>query len=186
MTIRGNLATLSAGWRGLTAAQRLAWSSFGANLTRTDTLGQTYTLTGQQAYLSVNRNIYTYGGSTISDAPAYAPPSSLLTLALTAATAGPTLSLAYTTTPLAASTKLAIFATRPVSAGINFMPRGAYKLVLVTAAAAASPAVLLTGWQAIFGTFGAGAVGKKIFVRAVVLSSTGLSTPFGEASAIVS
>ena len=185
MVVRGNLATLSANWRGLTAAQRLGWAAFGANLSRTDTLGQTYDLTGQQAYVSVNRNLNTYGAASIPDAPTYAPPASLLTLGLTASGTVPAMSVTYTTTPLAANTKMAIFATRPVSAGINFMPRGAYKLVLVTAAAAASPANPKTGYEAIFGALGAGTVGKKIFIRAVVISSTGLATPFGEASVIV-
>lgn len=82
--VRGNFGTLSSGWRGLTSAQRTAWSSLGANITRTDTLGQTYTLTGQAAYMLVNRNLYTIGGSAVTDPPAYSPPAALATAVITA------------------------------------------------------------------------------------------------------
>ncbi len=81
-----------------------------------------------------------------------------------------TLSVAYTATPLAASTKLQIEATRQVSAGINFLPRSEYKTVLVTAAAAASPANILSAYTAIFGALVAG---QKIFIRCTPVKSNG-------------
>ena len=80
--------------------------------------------------------------------------------------------IAYTTTPLATGVKLAIFATRQLSAGISFQPRGAYKLVMVTAAAAVSPANILTAYNALFGALVAG---KKVLIRAVPISSTGVA-----------
>lgn len=82
--VRSSLATLSSNWRGLTEAQRTAWGILGTGITRTDSLGQTYTLTGLQAYCSVNRNLTTYGSAFVSDAPAYTPPAALLTVTLTA------------------------------------------------------------------------------------------------------
>lgn len=81
------------------------------------------------------------------------------------------LTIAYTATPLAAGVKLAIFATRQLSAGIAFQPRGAYKLVHVSAAAAASPANILAQYNALFGALVAG---KKILFRAVPISATGI------------
>lgn len=80
------------------------------------------------------------------------------------------LSVAYTPTPLAAGTKLIIEATRQVSPGINFMPRSEYKVVLVTAAAAASPANVLTEYEALFGDIVAG---QKIFFRCTPQDSNG-------------
>lgn len=82
------------------------------------------------------------------------------------------LSIAYTATPLAAGVKLAIFATRQLSAGVNFQPRGAYKLVMVTAAAAASPANILASYNTLFGAL---VSGKKILFRLVPISSTGIA-----------
>lgn len=84
MAIRTNLTTLSQTWRTLTGAQRAGWASLGAMIIRTDSLGQTYDLTGFQAYLLVNRNLLTYGGTTVSDAPAYSPPAAITSATLTA------------------------------------------------------------------------------------------------------
>lgn len=93
------------------------------------------------------------------------------------------LSLAYTATPLAAGTKLAIFASPQVSAGVNFVPASRYKLISVTAAAAASPANILSAYNAIFGALVAG---EKIFLRLKTISSSGLASQVFETTVIVS
>lgn len=90
--------------------------------------------------------------------------------------------VAYTTTPLAAGVKLAIFATRQLSAGIAFQPRGAYKLVQVTAAAAASPANILAPYNALFGAL---VSGKKVLIRAVPISATGVAGVPSQTSIII-
>lgn len=179
--VRTTLGDLSSAWRELTAAQRAAWTAYGENYVRTDSLGETYTLTGLQAFMSVNINRATYGNAQLSDAPIYAPPASLLTTAVTYDDT-PVLSIAYTATPLAAGQKLLIFATRPLSQGINFQQRGAYKLVHVSAAAAASPANILAGYTTIYGSIGN--IGDKILFRGVVLDEDGLTSPDLNFSAI--
>jgi len=93
------------------------------------------------------------------------------------------LSVAYTATPLAAGTKLKIDATPQVSAGINFVPPSDYKFVQVTAAAAASPANILTAYNALFGALVAG---SKIFVRLTPISSGGFAADPIETSIVVS
>ena len=80
---------------------------------------------------------------------------------------------AYTATPLAALTKIIVEATRPLSAGINFVPRSEYRQIMVTAAAAASPADFLTAWEAKFGALNASRVGTKIYVRITAIDSSG-------------
>lgn len=90
--------------------------------------------------------------------------------------------VAYTATPLAAGVKLAIFATRQLSAGIAFQPRGAYKLVQVTAAAAASPANILAAYNALFGAL---VSGKKVLIRAVPISATGVAGVPSQTSIII-
>jgi len=180
--VRTNLATQSSRWRTLTAAQRSAWAAFAPNLTRTDTLGQSYTLNGQTAFLSVQRNINTYGGTPSSDPPAYTPPAGLTSATVTATTGPDLVSVAYAGTPLAAGTKLAVFATRPVSAGINFQPNGAYKLVKVGAAAGASPLNVTAEYTALFGALVPDA---KILFKLVVLSQEGLASQTLQTSAII-
>ena len=64
---RGVVGAFASAWRGLSASQRNGWAALGTTMLRSDSLGNPYTLTGQQAYISVNRMIRVYGGAAISD-----------------------------------------------------------------------------------------------------------------------
>lgn len=86
------------------------------------------------------------------------------------------LSVAYTATPLAAGVKLVVEATPQLSAGITFVGRSKYKVVQVTAAAAASPVNILAAYNALFGAL---VSGSKIGIRLTPYSSTGIpGTPY--------
>lgn len=181
--VRDQFSDASQAWRDLTAAQRAAWETFGASVVRTDSLGETYTLNGQVAYMYVNRNRLTLGQTQLSDAPAVDPPPALLTGTATVQPSTTTHDVAYTATPLGANDRLAIFATRWVSAGKNFLPNGDYKLVALTALAAASPADIQAAYDALFGV---PVVGEKIFYKLkVIRQTTGQSTSTLQFSAIV-
>lgn len=155
-TVRARMAANSAAWRALTGDQQAGWKDLGISLVRTDSLGQSYSLQGNQAYASVNNIRVACGIAAVADAPAIATPTALLTATVT--TTGGTLSVAYTATPLAAATYLLIFASPQRSAGRNF--EGDFRLIAVTAAAAASPHNLLAAYSS---KFGAPVVGNKIF-----------------------
>lgn len=92
------------------------------------------------------------------------------------------LSVAYTVTPLAAGVQLAIFATAQKSAGVFRPAKRSYKLIDVTAAAAASPDNILTKYTAIFGAL---VSGKKIFFRLVPINASGQPGAAFETSQIV-
>ena len=175
--VRGRMSVNSAAWRTLTDAQRAGWTDLGLSMTRTDSLGQSYTLTGFQAYCSVNNNLLAGAEAVLSAAPAIVTPSSLATVTITSA-AG-TLSIAYTATPLPANTHLAIFASPQRSPGRAF--EGDFRLLAETAAAAASPYNALAAYTA---KFGAPIVGQKIFFRLHTMKGGFLSGPF-EASHII-
>lgn len=82
---RNTLANAAAAWRDVTAADQLTWTALGEQMTRTDSLGQTYTLTGLQAFVSLRRNVATYGGTAPTGAaPALNTPAGLLTTTVTA------------------------------------------------------------------------------------------------------
>src|SRR5882757_7200221 len=66
---RARFTTNAAGWRSITDAQRAGWLSLGLMISRTDSLGQTYTLNGFGAYCSVNNNKLDAGDAAVSDAP---------------------------------------------------------------------------------------------------------------------
>jgi hypothetical protein len=152
----------AAAWRTLTQAQREGWASLGLSMNRTDSLGQSYNLTGFQAYCSVNNNLDAMGSATVADAPALATPDALLTMTITLTAAS--FSIAYTPTPLPAGAKLFAFISPQRSAGRTF--EGDYRLIQVSAAAAASPADVLASYTA---RFGVPVVGNRIFVSLVVV-----------------
>lgn len=82
--VRANFGGNSQAWRTLTEAQRTGWTALGASISRTNSLGQTYHPTGAQMYNSVNRNIFTYGGTALAAAPVYTAPATLVTVTPTA------------------------------------------------------------------------------------------------------
>lgn len=174
-SVRGVFGGWSAGWRALTNSQRSGWSNLGLQIERTDSLGQTYNLTGLQAYISANQNLTTIGATTISDAPLLLPPDAPVGMTLTMDTApADVVSLAYNPPP--AGIDLVVEMTGPVSAGRNFAPRSSYKFIASVAGGGASPEDLLSAYEAIYGEFPAGA---KVFLRAkTVDTASGQSSPW--------
>jgi hypothetical protein len=157
--------------------QRAGWASLGLDITRNDSLGQSYTLTGFQAYCLVNNNNLAAGNAVVAAAPLLVDPGTLLTVTPTVTSAA--MSIAYTTTPLAAGVRLFSFASPQRSAGRSF--EGDYRLIAVSAAAAASPAVLFTAYSARLGT---PVTGMKIFFS-FVLYQAGFQGPPLLTSAVV-
>jgi hypothetical protein len=126
-------------------------------MNRSDALGQSYNLTGFLAYVSVNNNLDQYGSAAVADAPAIVTPGALLTATVTLTNAA--FSIAYTVTPIAASTKLLVFASPQRSAGRSF--EGDYRRIFTSAAAAASPADVYAAYVA---KFGVPIVGQRVFL----------------------
>lgn len=159
-TVRARMAANAAAWRTLTGAQREGWDTLGLSINRTDSLGQSYNLTGFQAFCSVNNLKALAGDASVTDAGALVTPSTILTATLTLTAAA--FSIAYTPTPMPASTRLIVFASPQRSAGRNF--EADLRFVQVTAAAAASPVNVLAAYTA---KFGVPVVGNRIFVSLV-------------------
>lgn len=176
VTQRRILTDASQAWRGLTALQRAGWATLGSTIVRLDSLAQEYTLTGLQAFTSSFRNLSYIGLTPIEDAYTLAGLGSVASMTLTADSSPQTISFAFTPTPVPSDLSMVIEATAGVSAGINFRPRSAYKLVAVVASAGTSPENALTNWGAIFGSVVAG---TKIFFRTRYISeSTGEAGPW--------
>lgn len=51
-TQRARVGSMAGAWRALTQAEQQAWTQIGALITRTNSAGQHYTLTGYQAFVS--------------------------------------------------------------------------------------------------------------------------------------
>lgn len=168
--VRARMSANAAAWRALTSTQQAGWSDLGLSMSRTDALGQTYTLNGFAAYCSVNNNLVAAGDSTVSDAPSLVTPSTILTATITLTAAS--FSVAYTPTPMPASTRLFVYVSPQRSAGRAY--ESDFRLLSVTAAAAASPANIFSAYQTRFGT---PVVGNKVFLSLVSYKGGFLSGP---------
>jgi hypothetical protein len=168
---RARMTTNAAAWRGLTDAQRAGWLDLGLSISRTDSLGQSYTLNGFAAYCSVNNNKLDAGDAAISDATAIVTPADLLTATVTLTAAA--FSVAYTATPLAAGVRLFIWVSPQRSAGRKF--EGDYRLLTITAAAAASPANILAAYTA---KFGVPVLGNRVFLSLETYQGGFKGSPF--------
>ena len=160
----------AAAWKSLTSSQRAGWGSLGLLMTRSDSLGQSYTMTGFQAYCSINNNKLLAGDVIVADAPAKTTPDSPDSLTLTLTTAS--MSLAFTPTPMPAATRLICYASPQRSAGRSF--EADYRFLSASSVAAASPIVLLTAYTA---KFGVPVLGNRIFVSAIAYNGGFLGAP---------
>jgi len=168
---RARLAANSAAWRALTVAQRAGWSGLGLSMVRSDSLGQTYTLQGNQAYASVNNIRLLQALAVVPDAPGIVTPSVITGVVITLTAIA--FSVAYTPTPMPAATYLAIYASPQRSAGRNF--EADFRFMKLSAVAAASPLAILAEYTA---RFGIPVVGNRIFISCVALSLGFASGPF--------
>ena len=182
---RNNLAELSALYKTLSEAARAAWAALGAQMVRQDSLGQSYSLTGLQAFTSVNRTRRLFGVADLLVAPALEDPGTLTTLSFIpdlSALGATTILVTFTPTPLGAGNRLIIDATRPVSQGVNFLPRSEYRSMLRTADNPITGPDIAAAYIA---AFGEPSVGQKIFLRARVVASTNFQGVPIEAQALV-
>lgn len=177
-TVRARLAARAAAWRALTDLQRAGWESLGAMMVRTDSLGQQYALNGFGAYVSVNNNLAAAADAAVSDAPALVTPEAIATATITLTAAA--FSIAYTPTPLPAGERLFSFCSPQRSSGRSF--EGDFRLIAVSAAAAASPANVYAAYIARMGT---PVVGNKVFLQLQRYKAGFLSGPLITAAVVV-
>jgi len=168
---RARMSTNASAWRDLTDNQRAGWLSLGLSISRTDSLGSAYTMNGFMAYCSINNNNLDAGNAVVSDAPSIITPADILTATVTLTAAS--FSIAYTATPLAAGVRLFVWTSPQRSAGRKF--NGDYRLLAVTAAAAASPANTLAAYTA---RFGVPIVGNRIFMSLQTYEGGFKGSPF--------
>lgn len=177
--VRARFGNNSAAWRGLTDVQRAGWEALASEITRTDPLGQSYTLNGQTAFMMVNNNLLDAGEAAVSAAPAIVTPGTLLTVTPTLTAAS--FSIAYTATPLATGVRLFAYASPQRSPGRAF--EGDFRLIQVSAAAAASPADIFSAYQSRLGT---PVVGQRIFLSLVLHKGGFLGAPLLTSAVVTS
>jgi hypothetical protein len=156
--VRTILGTLAQAWKFLTESQRTAWKSLSLTVPRTDSLGQSITLSGFQEYISVNSKRQNFGDVVINDPPVDPVIEDVGPVSLTAT--GGLLKVGFGL-PFATGslTKLGIYASPPKSAGVSFV--NDLRLIEVTGAHPVTPLDITSNYSA---RFGGVPLGDKVFV----------------------
>jgi len=177
------LAARSQAWQSLTAAQRAAWLGYAQQFPVLNTLGNSFTRSGQQAYVAINSRLALASAALLTAPPIIAPPPPLLTYTQTYDIGAGSVAAAYTTTPIAAGVKLWIQACVLDSAGRAYV-ENLYRFVGLSAAAQASPFDMQSLIEARLGTL---VVGQTLHVKISTFdTATGLiSVPRSASGAII-
>lgn len=179
---KGIFTTQTQAWQGLTDAQRLSWEQYAQTHLVNNSLGVPQALTGHQAYVGINSRLDRANETLLTDPPVGTAPDGLLTLTLSADIGLGTFDVTYTPTPLAATERLWVLAAVQNSAGRTYV-QNLLRLVVIAAAATASPLDIQTEVEAKFGTL---QVGQKVTVLCGVFdNATGLLSNFLRDDAIV-
>lgn len=166
--VRSELTGFSQGFRSLTSDQIASWNNAVSNFTNTDIFGDVKKPSGINLYVKLNMNLAQIGASAITDPPLPSAVTPVDSLTLTANGTSPALSLAYSPSPVPAGHTWIVEATAPVSAGKSFV-KSEFRQISTIAAAATTPANLLSDYAAKFGN---PVTGQKIFVRVTPVNST--------------
>lgn len=165
---RALLASLSTGWSGLTAAQRVSFNEAVTDFASTDIFGDIKQPSGINLYVKLNANNSRAGFTLLTIAPTkgtvpFAPLSSA-NFKLTTSS----LDLVFGTTALATS-MLTIRACAPQSAGKSFV-KSEMRVILTKVNSATLKTEMYTAYVA---KFGQPQVGANIFVSIEAMLSTG-------------
>lgn len=180
---RSRLIQVSQGFQLLTPDNKLAWKTYAANTPITNALGNLILLSAHQAYVAIN-SLRVKCGDAVLAVPAQGPaPLPLATMTLTTDLGAGTFQVAFTVTPLPASTKLYVRGWLEDSSAVSYV-KNKLAFFVLSAAALASPLDLQAAFIA---KFGAVAIGQTIWIEARTYSqTTGLLSAAQQASGLAS
>lgn len=169
--VRQQLGAFSSQYRGLTPAQRSSWINGAQNFPFTDIFGDIRYLSGQMLFVKLNINLANAGSAAIQSAPLPVGVPELTVESVTAtAAAGAltalTIDVSEATVP--AGFALAVYATPPTPASIQFV-KNRYRFIGVTTVAA-GVADIQAAYEARLG--GGANAGEMIHVRVALINTT--------------
>lgn len=181
-TVRNSLTSVAQAWRGLSAAQRIAWNNAVQSFKGTNIFGDGTTPSGFGLYSKLNQNLLLIGASVITDPPLPANVPAFTSMSLAAAAGAGTVTLTYAPA-IGATEKVVVYATPGVSAGKSFV-KSEYRKIDVIVTADASPFSIETEYEAVFGSVPA--AGTKIFMKVrQIVTASGLSSSVLSTSCVV-
>lgn len=158
---RQQQAYLSANWPNLTDSQQREWEGETVNYPRTNSIGNTYFLTGQTLYIALNLNLWMVGSGFI-DAPVTKNiPLPCGSFTIAPDVTGGTYIITFAIPPIDANTIYVLFTTDGLSTGIFYVSTK-YRSTSIHAADATNNWDIYTPWSNIFRF---AAVGKKTFLK---------------------
>lgn len=164
-SIRGIFGQAATRWRNLTDAQRSGWANMAANYSLTDSLGQTYTMTGFQFFQSAQLGEFAFSGSPWGDGAPSALADFLVDLSeftIVLDTSAQTAVVSFGAT-LPSAHGVLIECTGPVSPGVTSPPGPHYwRQVTVLDPGTASGEDINAPYIALFGAI---VTGQKVFFR---------------------
>lgn len=169
---RAQFSAITSSWKALTEGQRQSWIDAAADFPYQDALGQTKYYSGAQLYNALNGGIRSANPSasllTVAPSSVSLPPVTLTGFeAMTDAT---TMEIGGGFAPASVPDNcvLKVYVTNGLSAGVYAAPRSSYYLLLTIAAGA----IIMDALDIAFGSIQGFAVGKKMFIRGVLISTT--------------
>ena len=179
LLVRALLTTVSQAWRGLTAGQRLAWVTVAETFTNINVFGDNVPLTGFGLFTKLNRDLQTIGEPIISDPPLQESVVGFTQLQAIIDNSEPVVDdkVQIIFAPAIPADQIAVlYATAPLSAGINFVD-SEYRQLGVIPAGTVSPFALGDAYIAKFGLIPP--VGSKAFVKVrPIKTASGISGTF--------
>lgn len=171
--IRERFGFLATQWSELTAAQRLSWDVLGSQIVRLNRLGQPYTLSGQQAYNSVNQVRGSFGLLPTATPPALsAYPQQPFGGFVVDPSPADVVQFQWSTVPDADQLYL-VYGAAPARPGINYFSDSAYKLLgAFTTDGDADTFDVTDAWEAAFGELDSALAGAKCSFKIAAVSQT--------------
>jgi len=166
--VRNALGLASAGWDGLTDAQRVAWVAWAQSNPVQNRIGESIRLQGNAAFVALNSRLAYEGTAIVATPPSVNAPDPLLSITGSFDVGAGNFQLAYTATPLGAGLKLWVLGCLLSSPAVTFV-KNKLRHFYTGAAATASPVDLQASFSA---RFGAPVVGNKVVFVAGVLDGT--------------
>lgn len=182
LNVKALLAAYSQGWQGLTSAQRAAWLEYARQTPVLNSLGNSFTRSGQQAYVACNTRIALAAGTAITAPPIVNAPDALLTYTQTYDIGAGTFASTFTPTPIGATNFLWYRVAVTNSAGINYVDN----ILKFVGVSAANEATGFDPQSIIESRWGSLVVGQTVHIRLHVFDrATGLLSPPRMASGLV-
>jgi hypothetical protein len=165
--VRNRLSAISTAWRGLTAAQQLAWNNAVSLYKGTDIFGDIKTPSGFNLYQRLNNNLQLIGVAVIT-APPLPVALPVITSGVLASVHAGAMTLTFTVDPVITASVIEVYATAPLSAGVSFV-KSQFRAIGSMPTITSHVSTLTTIYNAKFGA--PSVAGQKIFVKLKQISN---------------